>query len=77
MRREKCSAAGKRALAIPPRKTATYEGHGKEARAETEEERVLGIPPVVRLRPVVVEPEAVLVALDVEHVRVAVGVGYV
>lgn len=40
------------------------------------DETILGIPPVVRLRPVVVEPRlTVLVPIDLEDVRVAVGIG--
>lgn len=46
--------------------------------AETEHDRVVEIPLVVRIRPIGVEPRlAVIVVLDVEHVRVAIGVGYV
>lgn len=41
-----------------------------------EDEAIVGIPPVVRFRPVVVQPRlAVLVPIDLEDVRVAVGIG--
>ncbi len=52
-------------------------GCGKEGVATTEEERVIGIPPVVRLRPIVVQPETVVIAFAVEDVRVPVGIGSV
>ena len=46
--------------------------------AETEHDLVVEIPLVVRIRPVGVEPRlAVVVPLEVEHVRVAVGVRFV
>jgi len=43
--------------------------------SETEDERVVRIPLVVWLRPVVVEIHAVVVVVEVEHVRIAVGIG--
>lgn len=46
--------------------------------AERENERVLEIPAIVGMGIVAVQPAlAVIVPLDVEHVRVAVGVGNV
>jgi len=46
--------------------------------AKTEDDLVVEIPLVRRIRPIGVEPRlAVVVALDVEHVRVAIGVGCV
>jgi hypothetical protein len=55
----------------------TCESHGKEALAATENDLIVEIPLVVRVRPVVVQPRAVLVALAIEDVRVAVGIGSV
>lgn len=40
-----------------------------------EDETVLGVPVIVRLGIVAVQPPPVVVVLDLEHVRVAVGVG--
>ena len=46
--------------------------------AETEHDLIVEVPLVVGVDPIGVEPpRAVVVALDVEHVRVAIGVGYV
>ncbi len=45
--------------------------------AGTEYELIVGIPPVRRLRVVRVEPEIGTIPVQVEHVRVAVAVGYV
>jgi hypothetical protein len=46
--------------------------------AETEDEPVVELPLIVGIDPIRVEPRlAVVVPLNVEHVRVAVGVGYV
>jgi len=53
----------------------TYDGHGKEALAATENDLIVEIPLVVEIRPVVVQPRTVLIALAVEDVRVAVGIG--
>jgi hypothetical protein len=55
----------------------TYDDHGKETLATTENDLIVKIPLVVRVRPVVVQPRAVLVALAAEDVRVAVGIGSV
>ena len=35
---------------------------------------VLGIPLLVRLRPIVVQPKTVLIAIHVEHIRIAIRV---
>lgn len=46
--------------------------------AETEDDTIVEIPLVVRIRPIRAEPTiTIVVALDHEHVRVAVGVGSV
>jgi arsenate reductase-like glutaredoxin family protein len=68
-------AAGKRIWITHQRKTATYKDRGKKTVSEAEHELVVRIPRVVGFRPIVVEPQAVLVAFQVEHVRVAIGVG--
>ena len=44
---------------------------------ETEDELIIRIPRVRRLRPVVVEPDPVRIAFQVEQVRIAIGVGIV
>jgi hypothetical protein len=66
---------GKRASTIPRRKTVTCDSHGKEALATTENDLIVEIPMVVGIRPVVVQPRTVLVALAVEDVRVTVRIG--
>ena len=48
----------------------------KKILSETKHDGVLGIPLVPRLRPIVVQPQAVLVAFQVEHVRIAVAVSF-
>ena len=45
--------------------------------AETEHELVVRIPLVVGFRPIVVQPQTVVVAFQLEDVLVAVGVGVV
>ncbi len=46
--------------------------------AETEDDLIVEIPLIVRIRPIGVEPRlAVVVALDVEDVRIAIGVSFV
>lgn len=63
---------------VAPRSGAKVgDGRGKEALATTENDLIVEIPLVVRIRPVVVQPRAVLIALAVEDVRVAVGVSSV
>ncbi|MEI6490796.1 MAG: four helix bundle protein [bacterium] len=60
---------------IPKRKTTTSEVAEKKAVSETEHELVVRIPLIVRPRPIVVEPQTVAIAFELEDVRVAVGVG--
>ena len=45
--------------------------------ATQEHPAVVAIPVVVRVVPIRVEPTVVVVVFDVEHVRVAVGIGIV
>jgi hypothetical protein len=46
--------------------------------AETEDDAIVEIPLVVRIRPIRIEPPiATIVTIDHEHVRVAIGVGSV
>ena len=45
--------------------------------SETEDDLVLEIPVVAGVRPIRVQPPLVLVPLDVEDIRVAVGIGNV
>lgn len=62
-----------------PRTASDSAFHGElNTVAETEHDLVVEIPLVVRIRPIGVEPTlTVVVALDVEDVRVAVGIGCV
>jgi hypothetical protein len=72
--------AGRRISPTLKRKTATYKNRAsrkKKRVSETEYELVVRIPLVVGFRPIVVQPQPVVVAFQVEHVRVAVGVGFV
>ena len=50
-------------------------GCGKEALAAADDKLIVESPPVVRIRPVVVEPQPVVVTFEVEHVQVAIGAG--
>ena len=60
----------------PPNRGA--DGREMKRVAETEHDLIVEVPLVVGVDPIGVEPpRAVVVALDVEHVRVAIGVGYV
>ena len=68
---------GEKVWIIPRRKTATYDGRGKGALVTTEEELIVEIPLIVRIRPIVVEPQPVLVAFELEDVRIAIRVGSV
>jgi len=43
--------------------------------SEAEDKLVLGIPLVVRIRPVVVQPETVLIPFQLEDIRIAAAVG--
>ncbi|MCX6812366.1 MAG: hypothetical protein NTW79_01960 [Candidatus Berkelbacteria bacterium] len=51
--------------------------HGKEILSEAEQKAVAGIPMIRRIRPVVVQPQTVRVAIQVEDIRLAVTVCYV
>lgn len=42
-----------------------------------EDKLIVSIPPIVRIGIVRIEPRTVLVAFKIEHIRVAVRVGYV
>lgn len=43
--------------------------------SETEQELVLGIPLLLWLRPIVLEPQTLVIAIQVEHAQIAIGVG--
>lgn len=45
--------------------------------SETEHKGVVRIPMIVRISPVVVQPETVLIVFDVEHLRIPVGISFV
>ena len=44
--------------------------------AKTEDKLIIRIPPVPRLRPIVVEPQIAAIAFELEHVRIAVAVSW-
>ena len=75
MRQEKCSADGRKILKTPKRKTAPHYECGKEWLSGAEDELVVGIPPVRRLRDVRVQLELNIVGVQVEHIRIAIAVG--
>ena len=64
----------KKNLNNPERKTATCKAAERKTVSETEHELVVRIPLVVGFRPIVVQPQTVVVAFQLEDVRVAVGV---
>ena len=66
--------AGRKVWRILKRKTATFEIAEKKTVSKTEYKLVVRIPPVVGFRPVVVQPQTVVIAFEVEDIRVAVGV---
>jgi len=49
----------------------------KRVAGKTEDPLVVRIPDVVRIAPIAVEPELRVIALHVEHVQVAIGIGNV
>ncbi|OGI32467.1 MAG: hypothetical protein A2271_04510 [Candidatus Moranbacteria bacterium RIFOXYA12_FULL_35_19] len=50
----------------------------KKILSEAKDNLIVSIPLVVRLRPIVIQPRlAVIVAIHIEHVRIAVRVGFV
>jgi hypothetical protein len=59
----------------PRRKKRTSSGE-KKTLSEAKDKLIAEIPPVRRIRPVVVKPETVIVPVHVENVQVAVGVGF-
>lgn len=58
------------------RKTATCEAAEKVRLSKTEDKLIVRIPPVGGLGIVVVQPQAVVIAFEVEDVRVAVPVSW-
>ena len=65
---------GRKAWRIQKRKTATFEIAEKKTVSETEHKLVVRIPRVVGFRPIVVQPQTIVVAFEVEDVRVVIGV---
>ena len=65
---------GKTVWPILKRKTALCEC-GKKVLSKAEDKLILGIPPVVGIRPIVVQPQTIGIAFQVEDVRVVVAVG--
>lgn len=64
---------GEKIWKIRIEKTALCE-RGKKRLSEAKDNLVVRIPLVVRFRPVVVQPQTILIVFNVEHVRVAVRV---
>ncbi len=57
------------------RKTATRKAAEKIVLAETKNKLIVGIQLIVGIRPIVVEPQATVIVVQVENVRIAIGVG--
>ena len=57
-------------------KTPQTKSKGRKKRfAKTKDDTIVEIPPIVDVRPIAVQPPvAIRVALDVEHVRITIGV---
>jgi len=49
----------------------------KKTLAKTEHQLVLGIPPIRRLGPIVIQPQTIVIPIQVEHVRIAVSINYI
>jgi hypothetical protein len=64
-------------LTIRKRKTAPSDKRGKKTLSEEEGKLILGIPLVRGIRPVVVQPQPIVVAFQVEDVRIAIAIGFV
>lgn len=64
-------AAGRKIWITQKRKTVTS-SHGKKTVSETEHELVVGVPLIVRFRPIVVQPQTVIIVFQVEDVGIAV-----
>ncbi len=60
-----------------PHSTRIVERMRKETLSEREHKLIVGIPVIVGIRPIAVEPRLVAIASQVEHVLVAVGIGCV
>ena len=67
-------AVGGKTWRIQKRKTAACKVAEKKTVSETEHKLVVRIPRVVGFRPIVVEPQTVVIPIQVEDVRVAIGV---
>jgi hypothetical protein len=48
----------------------------KKIFSRTEDKLIAGIPVIVRIRPIAIEPLPVSIAIEVEHVRVAIRISY-
>jgi hypothetical protein len=66
--------AGRRIWKTLKRKTAIFKITEKKIVSETERKLVVRIPRVVGFRPIVVQPQTVVIAFEVEDVRVSIGV---
>jgi len=69
-------AVGKKVWKILKRKTALSSAE-KIILSKAEDKLVLRIPPVVRIGPIIVQPQTVFVAFQVKDVRIAARVSYV
>ena len=74
MKSVRCCGAGEKVLR---HKKPRQNKRGKETVSETENNLIPGIPPVVRLGPIVVQPKLILIAINIEDVQIAVSVSKV
>ena len=51
-------------------------GAEKTILSETKDELVVRIPPVLGISPIVIQPQAIIIPIQVEHVQVAISVSY-
>ena len=75
----KCCGVGRKVwtkIRKTPPKYAIFGGE-KIIVSETEDKLILGIPLVVRLRPIVVQPQTINVSFQLEDIGIAIPVGAV
>ena len=71
MKQVECLGAGKTVLLILKRKTAPYSAE-KKILSKNEDKLIIEIPLVLGIRPIVVQPQVIVIAFKLEHVRIAV-----
>lgn len=50
---------------------------GKEILSKTENKLIVKIPMIIRVRPIAIQPETIIIAFQLEHVRIAIGISLV